>query len=128
MQQLLEKERMVLVTESEPIKKTIKIGVTGMTCAACSSAVERALKRTDGVSDAVVSLATNDAVVTFDINLIDESKLVNAIEDIGYGVRLEKVEIIVSGMTCASCAINVESALKKTPGVMNVAVNLTTIN
>ena len=41
--------------------KKLKIGVTGMTCAACSSAIERILNRTEGVDSAVVSLATNDA-------------------------------------------------------------------
>ncbi|NHJ86979.1 MAG: copper-translocating P-type ATPase [Asgard group archaeon] len=110
----------------ETTKKTIKIGVTGMTCAACSSAVERVLTKTEGVNTAAVSLATNDAVVSFDPNLVSEDKLVDAIESIGYGVRKEKVEILVKDMNCASCSISIENALKKLAGVMSVAVNLTT--
>ena len=50
------------MSEGQETKKTLKIGVTGMTCAACSSAVERILNRTKGVDSAIVSLATNDAI------------------------------------------------------------------
>ena len=92
--------------DTETTKKKIKIGVTGMTCAACSASVERSLNKREGVDNAVVSLATNEAVVTFDPNLIDESKLIDAIESVGYGVRLEKVELVVIGMTCSSCSMN----------------------
>ena len=51
------------MSENKETKKTLKIGVTGMTCASCSSAVERTLNRTEGVGSAVVSLATNEAAV-----------------------------------------------------------------
>ncbi len=97
-----------------------------MTCAACSSAVERALNKRSGVDNAVVSLATMDAVVIFDPTLVNESDLVNAIESVGYNVRIEKVELVVIGMTCASCAMNVENVLKKVDGVISAAVNLAT--
>ncbi|NHJ46548.1 MAG: copper-translocating P-type ATPase [Asgard group archaeon] len=114
------------MTELDTPKKTIKIGVTGMTCAACSSAVERTLNKADGVDEAVVSLATNNATVIFNPDLISEEKLVDAIESIGYGVRKEKLELLITGMTCASCAMNVENALKKVDGVINASVNLAT--
>ena len=97
-----------------------------MTCAACSASVERSLNKRKGVEHAVVSLATNEAVVTFDPNLVDESGLIDAIESVGYGVRLERVELVVIGMTCASCATNVENALKKVDGVISATVNLAT--
>lgn len=113
-------------SETESTKKKIKIGVSGMTCAACSATIERSLNKRDGVENAVVSLATNEAVVTFDPTLVNESDLVDAIESVGYDVRLEKVELVVIGMTCASCAMNVENALKKVDGVISAAVNLAT--
>ncbi|MCF2143579.1 MAG: heavy metal translocating P-type ATPase [Candidatus Heimdallarchaeota archaeon] len=113
------------MTEVEE-KKTIKLGVTGMTCAACSRTVERALKRTTGVEEANVSLATNEAIVSFDPRLISEKDLAEAIESVGYGIRKEKIDLLVTGMTCASCAQNVEKALKKTTGVFSAFVNLAT--
>lgn len=114
------------MAESDTTKKTIKIGVTGMTCAACSSAVERILNKTSGVDEAVVSLATNDAVVSYDPSLCSEENLVEAIESIGYGVRKEKIDLLISGMTCVSCAMNVENVLKKINGVISASVNLAT--
>ncbi|HUT80641.1 MAG TPA: heavy metal translocating P-type ATPase [Candidatus Bathyarchaeia archaeon] len=114
------------MSETEKTKKTTKIGVTGMTCASCSSAVERALNKTNGVTEAVVSLATNEAVISFDPSLVSEADLADAIESVGYGIRKEKVEIVVSGMTCSSCAMNVEKALTKINGVISTVVNLTT--
>ena len=53
------KERMILLNET----KHVKINVQGMTCAACSASVERALRRVDGVVQATVNLATNSATV-----------------------------------------------------------------
>ncbi len=113
-------------SETESTKKKIKIGVSGMTCAACSATIERSLNKRDGVENAVVSLATNEAVVTFDPTLVNESDLVDAIESVGYDVRLEKVELVVLGMTCASCTMSVENALKKVDGVISATANLAT--
>ena len=56
------KERMILLNET----KHVKINVQGMTCAACSASVERALRRVDGVVQATVNLATNSATVLCD--------------------------------------------------------------
>ncbi|MBD3189334.1 MAG: heavy metal translocating P-type ATPase [Candidatus Heimdallarchaeota archaeon] len=97
-----------------------------MTCASCSSAVERALHRTAGVDDAVVSLPNEEAIVTFNPSLISEKNLIEAIENVGYGVRKEKIELGIKGMTCASCSAAVERALTKEDGVISAAVNLTT--
>ncbi|MHA1556786.1 MAG: heavy metal translocating P-type ATPase [Candidatus Heimdallarchaeota archaeon] len=117
---------MTEIDDNQQTRKTVKIGVTGMTCAACSSAVERSLGKTEGVDNAIVSLATNDASISYDPNIVSEADLIEAIEGIGYGVRLEKVEILINGMTCASCSANVEKALKKVNGVITAAANLTT--
>ena len=56
----------------------------------------------------------------------DRSLLVAAIEDAGYGVPSEAVELVIEGMTCASCVARVERALKAVPGVTSAAVNLAT--
>ena len=60
------------------IKK--KFDITGMTCAACSAHVEKALKKTDGVTGAEVSLMTNCAVVTYDEKLVDDDSIIKAVE------------------------------------------------
>ena len=60
------------------MKMTLKIG--GMHCAACSRAVERALKKTDGIEEANVNIATEKAVFNY-----DEKKL--KYDDIRLGIR-----------------------------------------
>jgi len=70
------------------IPETRTIPVTGMTCAGCSSRVQRALEHTPGVSSANVNLMTNSATVEFDPELTTPEQLVAAIRDTGYGAEL----------------------------------------
>jgi Cu+-exporting ATPase len=64
----------------------IVLPITGMTCAACARNVERALKKTEGVVDASVNLATERATVTYIPGAIRRADLVKAVEAAGYGV------------------------------------------
>src|SRR5207248_3619159 len=60
--------------------------VTGMTCASCVRRIEKALSRVDGVSEANVNLATENAHVLFDPTLASMEQMRNAVEKAGYGV------------------------------------------
>ncbi len=66
----------------------IRIPVSGMTCAACQSRVQRALQKTPGVVDATVNLMMRTASVTFDPSLSSPDALVGAIRETGYGAEL----------------------------------------
>ncbi|MBA4347999.1 MAG: heavy metal translocating P-type ATPase [Clostridiales bacterium] len=104
--------------------------VTGMTCSACSAAVQRTVSKMEGVSQAEVNLATETLRVSFDENNVDFNKLQAAVEHAGYGLvepqALKRAELGVDGMTCASCSSAVERALKKLDGVSEASVNLAT--
>jgi P-type Cu+ transporter len=67
---------------------TITLPVSGMTCAACQSHVERALLSTPGVSGATVNLLTSSARVTFDPALAHPQALVASVRDAGYDAEL----------------------------------------
>ncbi|HET8656989.1 MAG TPA: heavy metal translocating P-type ATPase [Longimicrobiaceae bacterium] len=69
-----------------PVKVTIP--VSGMTCAACSGRVQRALSKEAGVSEAAVNLMTSDATVTYDPAVVTPERLVERIRDTGYGAEL----------------------------------------
>lgn len=107
-------------------EQQIHLAVTGMTCASCSARVAKALKRAPGVADATVNLANEQAEVRFDPALVTPDRLVAAVEEAGYGVITDRVEIPITGMTCASCAARVEKALRRVPGVIEASVNLAT--
>jgi len=64
--------------------KKEKYTVTGMTCAACSAAVERAVGKVEGVSSVTVNLLSNSMVVEYDENLLEPSQIVTAVSDAGY--------------------------------------------
>ncbi len=103
---------------------TVEIMVDGMTCAACSARVERALARVPGVQTAVVNLLTGRADVTG--QELDRAALAKAIEDAGYDIAPATRVVSIEGMTCASCVARVERALLRVPGVQAAAVNLAT--
>jgi Cu+-exporting ATPase len=64
----------------------LALPVEGMTCASCVNRIERFLKRTPGVEDVVVNLATEVATIRFLPDLVGRSELVGAIEAAGYDV------------------------------------------
>jgi len=63
----------------------VTISVTGMTCAACQSFIQRTLTDQAGVQDATVNLMLNNATVTFDPSLTSTEALVENIRQTGYG-------------------------------------------
>ena len=101
----------------------VTLPITGMTCANCSATIERNLKKLSGVVSATVNYASEKANVTFDPGVVGEGQMRALIDDLGYGVATAKIEIPVSGMTCANCAMTIERNLKKLPGVTSVSVN-----
>ena len=104
----------------------ITLPVTGMTCAACVRNVERALIRTDGVESASVNIATERATVSFDPARTGTQTLIKNIENAGYGVAQATLDLPITGMTCAACVRNVERAINRQPGILDVNVNLAT--
>ncbi|MBE6811861.1 MAG: cadmium-translocating P-type ATPase [Ruminococcaceae bacterium] len=69
-----------------------KLLIDGMSCAACSAAVEKALKRVDGVEKAEVNLATGTAIVTADNIKADTEKLQVAIKKAGFSCRIPNTD------------------------------------
>jgi len=103
--------------------KKLEIPVSGMSCAACSAAVERALRETPGVEEAAVNLVAEKATVEV-ADEVPVSRLAEAIRRAGYETRTERIDFSVRGMSCAACSAAVERALRETPGVEEAVVNL----
>lgn len=107
------------------MKKVVQIGITGMTCAACANRIERGLNRMDGVSSNV-NLALEKAKVEYDDHQIHANEITGKIEKLGYGVTKERLDLAISGMTCAACATRIEKGLNKLQGISSANVNLAT--
>ncbi|ARS89515.1 heavy metal translocating P-type ATPase [Natrarchaeobaculum aegyptiacum] len=67
------------------------LSLTGMSCATCANTIEESLEDLEEVDEAAVNFATERATVHHDESLPDE-QLVEAVEDVGYGVREESLE------------------------------------
>lgn len=107
------------------MEKEFTLDITGMTCAACANRIEKALNKMDGVN-ANVNLALENAKVSLDENKAGTEDIVNKINKLGYGVRKEKADFDIRGMTCASCAARIEKVLNKQAGIEKATVNLAT--
>ena len=118
-----------------------ELEISGMTCASCATRVEKALAKVPGVSHVSVNLATEKATVDLH-DVARAGDLVDAVRKAGYDATPvvreadptavdtaaagQTAEFAIGGMTCASCAMRVEKALAKVPGVAHVSVNLAT--
>ncbi|MBN1810389.1 MAG: copper-translocating P-type ATPase [Anaerolineae bacterium] len=100
-------------------EKQVTLPVTGMTCANCSLTIERNLGRMEGVESASVNLALERASVTYDPSIVGETDFLALIRDIGYDVPTAKVDLPITGMTCANCATTIERTLKRVEGVVS---------
>lgn len=104
--------------------KEATVAISGMTCAACAIRIEKGLQKLEGVESASVNLALEKSTVVYDAEKMSFQDIQKKIEDLGYGVITDKVELNISGMTCAACATRIEKGLQKVPGVIQAHVNL----
>ncbi|KAJ5679539.1 Copper-transporting ATPase [Penicillium macrosclerotiorum] len=129
-----------------PAMATTTLKVDGMTCGACTSAVEGAFKGIAGAGEVSVSLIMGRAAVQHDPAIIPPAKIAEMIEDCGFdaavlsteehikttdpnvpndsATRLSSTTLAIEGMTCGACTSAVESGLKDVEGVDSVNVSL----
>ncbi len=115
------------------------INIDGMSCAACSSSIERVISKMEGVHSISVNLTTNSAVIDFDDSVLNFDDIIKKIHKLGFSVPagidlsmpnkrsdIRNIEIIVDGMSCAACSSSIERVVGKMDGVKSISVNLTT--
>lgn len=69
-----------------------KFNITGMTCSACSSRVEKSVAKLDGVSGVSVNLLTNSMQVEYEEKALSEGKIIASVEHAGYGAVLAEAD------------------------------------
>lgn len=109
-----------------------KYHVSGMHCAACSAAVERILKKQEGIETAQVNLVMEEVLIQAEEENFDawkeavskggfELEKLQDKKDVSYH---KKVVCDILGMQCAACSAGIEKVLKRTEGILDVSVNL----
>ncbi|KAM0694501.1 hypothetical protein Q7P36_004857 [Cladosporium allicinum] len=125
---------------------TIKVG--GMTCGACTSAVEGAFKNVAGVKSFSISLLSERAVVEHDAQILTPEQVAEMIEDTGFDAdiveskeaepavgatksrrrserrKLVTTTVAIEGMTCGACTSAVEGGFKDLDGLVQFNISL----
>ncbi|XP_055766623.1 copper-transporting ATPase 2 isoform X2 [Salvelinus fontinalis] len=125
--------KMATAGEEGKVQKCF-IRVTAMTCASCVANIERNLVKHRGVISVLVALMAGKAEVKYDPGIVDAKRITQLIEGLGFGATLiednavmdGKLDLSVTGMTCASCVHNIESKLTRTKGILEASVALAT--
>ncbi|KPI42803.1 Copper-transporting ATPase ccc2 [Cyphellophora attinorum] len=129
-------------TPATLVETTINVG--GMTCGACTSAVEAGFKDVPGVASMTVSLMTNRAVVQHDPSRISPEAVAEIIEDRGFDAEIKETislntpaalamsgkthatitTVSIQGMTCGACTSSVEGAFRGVDGLIRFNISL----
>ncbi|KAJ9216649.1 hypothetical protein DTO166G4_1865 [Paecilomyces variotii] len=135
------------IEDDGPEMVTTTLAVEGMTCGACTSAVEGGLKEEAGVRSINVSLLSERAVVEHDPSVITPEKIAEVIEDRGFGATVldtkpsearssktkgpaeEKPKFLtttvsIDGMTCGACTSSVQRAFDGVDGLLQFNISL----
>ncbi|KAJ2354639.1 Cu(2+)-transporting P-type ATPase, partial [Coemansia sp. RSA 2618] len=102
----------------------------GMTCQSCVRSIESALSEKAGIHAVCVSLADNQATVTYAPSTVTEQAITEAIEDCGFDAAVEpdglrhSAVLGVHGMTCQSCVRSIKSVLGDMAGISSVEISL----
>ena len=107
------------------IDNTIRLSVPirGMTCAACVIHITNSLETVDGISDITVNLATEKANIRFDPDLAPLKNITDAVEDAGYLVRTDNVQLLVKQVENNHSISSAIQVLEKSHGVISVSTN-----
>lgn len=100
--------------------------VEGMTCSACSAAVERILNRQENIEKAQVNLVLNQVSITAKKECLAQWQ--NALEKGGFSMseiaHTKQIDLDIEGMHCAACSASIERVVNKMDGVERCNVNL----
>lgn len=101
----------------------ITFTVEDMTCASCASSVESTLANAAGIKEAAVNINTEKATVTYVPDQVSFADLEELVDKSGYSIKKKKAELLITGMTCASCAQAIEKSIARLDGTIKVNVN-----
>jgi len=86
-------------------RRKATLSISGMTCAACAAAVEKALRKAPGIYSASVNIATEKAVIEFDPSLVNRERLEKIVHDSGYdleGMEDDGAPVALKGATAGA--------------------------
>jgi P-type Cu+ transporter len=104
--------------------KTFIMPVTGMTCTNCAGTIERKLRKLPGVSSAMVDFAAEKLTIIFDPTQIDAKVIIAKIQQIGYGIAMGKVDLLIKRVQADTDPALLQKQLAGLNGVITASPNL----
>uniref|UniRef100_A0AAX7VPY5 P-type Cu(+) transporter n=1 Tax=Astatotilapia calliptera TaxID=8154 RepID=A0AAX7VPY5_ASTCA len=112
---------------NQPLGSVVNIHIEGMTCNSCVQSIE-------GIYSVLVALMASKAEVRYNPEVTDPMKVAECVKELGFTASVMEnyegsggnVELVVRGMTCASCVHKIESNLTKEKGIIYASVALAT--
>lgn len=101
----------------------VNLPLLGVHSEHCALIIHNGLTKLEGVKEERVDLNNEEAILELDETLTSIPKVVETVRGLGYDVATVKKTFPITGMTCASCAISVESMLKAQKGVLSASSN-----
>ncbi|KFA54912.1 hypothetical protein S40293_02332 [Stachybotrys chartarum IBT 40293] len=132
------------IDDDLPGMATTTVAIEGMTCGACTSAVEGGFKDVPGVKTFTISLLSERAIIEHDPELLPPSQIAEIIEDRGFGAEIVNTvvskpkrskeaapestiattTVAIEGMTCGACTSAVEGGFKDVDGILKFNISL----
>ena len=107
-------------------EKHITLPILGMTCANCVAAVERNLKKADGVASANVNLSSERAAVSYDPAKSNLGDFITLVQRAGYEIAMGEANLGIKNLSDSSDVLRLEKILAVKEGVIEAQVNLAT--
>lgn len=112
-------------------KSLVKLhfGLTGMSCTSCAASAQKKLNELDGVINASVNFANEKVFLEYDKDKISQDNIEKAMKELGFQVNftdnnnLQRITLKAWGMSCVTCANNLEKGLSSLEGTTSVSVN-----
>ncbi|KAG2224319.1 hypothetical protein INT45_012888 [Circinella minor] len=113
----------------------VMLPIEGMTCNSCVKSIAQALEQLNGIHSVQVSLENKQASIEYDSSRLNQTNIVETIEDCGFDVPLRQHQqqeetmitttiLPVKGMTCQSCVKSINNALSGLPGLETIDISL----
>lgn len=103
----------------------LSIPVKGMHCANCAASIEKGLAKIEGVEEASVNYASENAVVTFAPDKVGVRRILDGVRDAGFEVAAPSVQLAITGMSCSNCAEAIDKKLSGLSGIVEATVSFT---
>jgi Cu+-exporting ATPase len=109
------------------IQKKI-LAVKGMTCASCAARIEKIVSAQEGIKGVAVNLAAETMEVEWDVAKLSLDDIAGRVAGLGFELEVPSSEValdlVIKGMTCASCSARIEKVISGLDGMRSMQVNL----